>query len=38
MSLISDLAKTAVPVLGPTVGLANAVIRIGTNSGLKFLV
>ena len=30
MSLFSDVAKTAVPVLGPTIGLANAAIRIGT--------
>jgi hypothetical protein len=30
MSLISDVLKTAVPVLGPTLGLANAAVRIGT--------
>lgn len=30
MSLLSDVAKTAVPILGPTVGLVNAAIRIGT--------
>ena len=30
MSIISDAAKTAVPILGPTVGLANAAVRIGT--------
>jgi hypothetical protein len=30
MALLSDIAKTAVPVLGPTIGLANAAIRIGT--------
>lgn len=30
MSILSDVAKTAVPILGPTVGLVNAGIRIGT--------
>ena len=30
MALLSDIAKTAVPILGPTIGLANAAIRIGT--------
>ena len=33
MSLLSDAAKTAVPILGPTVGLANAAIKIGTIAG-----
>lgn len=30
MSLFSYVAKTPVPVLGPTIGLANAAIRIET--------
>ena len=27
MALLSDIAKTAVPVLGPTIGLANAALQ-----------
>ena len=34
MSLITDVAKTAVPILGPTLGLANAAVRIGTTAAV----
>ena len=34
MSLLSDVVKTAVPVLGPTIGLANAAIRIGSSAAV----
>ena len=30
MSLLADIGKTAVPILGPTIGLANAAVRLGT--------
>lgn len=30
MSLLADIGKTAVPVLTPMIGLANAAVRLGT--------
>ena len=30
MSILADIGKTAVPVLSPMIGLANAAVRIGT--------